>query len=67
MLRRQSHPFARILRDLSLTRGLPLLAVISSILFLGIAITINEKLNLNNQSIDSQVEPLPRSSSSDPY
>jgi len=47
MLRRQSHPLARILRDLSLTKGLPLLAIISSLLFLGVSLTINEKLNLN--------------------
>ena len=67
MLRRQSHPLARILRDLILTKGLPLLAIISSLLFLGISLTINEKLNLNNQTIDSQVEPSPRSSSSEPY
>ena len=67
LLRRQSHPLARILRDLSLTKGLPLLAIISSLLFLGISLTINEKLNLNNQTIDSQVEPSPRSSSSEPY
>ncbi|VXD14156.1 conserved hypothetical protein [Planktothrix serta PCC 8927] len=66
MLRRQSHPFARIRRDLSLTKGLPLLAVISSLLFLGIAVTINDKLNLNNQTFEHQVESLPKPSLSSP-
>lgn len=67
MLRRQSHPFARIRRDLSLTRGLSLLAVISSLLFLGLAVTVGDKLNLNRQNIDPQVEFLPDSYYSDPH
>ncbi|HEY9866366.1 MAG TPA: hypothetical protein V6D21_19500 [Candidatus Obscuribacterales bacterium] len=70
MLRRQSRPFARLRRDLSLTRGLPLLAVISSLLFLGIAVTVTEKLNLNNRNIDPKIDPqvefLPDSSYFDP-
>ena len=64
MLRRQSHPFARIRRDLSLTKGLPILAVISSLLFLGVAVKVGGKANFKEAVLNTPIEsPQPPTSS----
>ncbi len=52
MLRRQSHPWARIRRDLWLTRRFPLAVLVSGIVFLSLAIAATNQLNSEPSTVD---------------
>ncbi|MGL5080563.1 MAG: hypothetical protein ACRC8A_03665 [Microcoleaceae cyanobacterium] len=58
MLRRQSHPIARISRDLRLTRGLSLAAVISSLVFLTLSVAGLSQLNTEQQVQPTTLESI---------
>ncbi|NJK36639.1 MAG: hypothetical protein HC825_07100 [Oscillatoriales cyanobacterium RM1_1_9] len=58
MLRRQSHPIARIVRDLRLTRGLSLAVVVSGLLFITLAATGLSQLNTGQQVRPEAVESI---------
>lgn len=55
MLRRQSHPLARIGRDVCLTKRFPLMAIVSSLLLLSLALVTTERLNSPDQTIGPAV------------
>lgn len=56
MLRRQSHPLARIGRDFSLTKRLPFAVVISSLLFVSVALAATNRLVSQQSTIEAQTE-----------
>lgn len=60
MLRRQSHPLARIGRDLSQTKRFPLAIIVSSILFLSLALAATHQLSPANKTPDTSAEELIR-------
>lgn len=70
MLRRQSHPLARIRRDLWLTRRFPLAILVSGILFISLAVAATNQLSseqntLEIQQLESVSEPESPSQSSE--
>ncbi len=58
MLRRQSHPLARIGRDLWKTKHLPVTLFVSSILFLSLALAATNKLSSTNETSNTSPEEL---------
>ncbi|WP_232228445.1 hypothetical protein [Lyngbya sp. PCC 8106] len=56
MLRRQSHPWARIRRDLWLTRRFPLAMLVSGILFISLAVAANNQLSSEQNTPGIQLE-----------
>ncbi len=56
MLRRQSHPWARIRRDLWLTRRFPLAMLVSGILFISLAVAANNQLSSEQNLPGIQLE-----------
>lgn len=56
MLRRQSHPWARISRDLWLTRRFPLAMLVSGILFVSLAVAANNQLSSEQNLPGIQLE-----------
>lgn len=58
MLRRQSHPLARIGRDVCSTKPFPLLAIVSSLLLLSLAVVATDRLNSHNPMLDPSVTEL---------
>jgi hypothetical protein len=56
MLRRQSHPWARIRRDLWLTRRFPLAMLVSGILFVSLAVAANNQLSSEQNLPGIQLE-----------
>ncbi|MDY7019779.1 MAG: hypothetical protein SWJ54_00260 [Cyanobacteriota bacterium] len=58
MLRRQSHPWARIRRDLWLTRRFPLAILVSGILFISLAISATNQLSSEQNIPNLQSDPM---------
>ncbi|MGB3405400.1 MAG: hypothetical protein WBA77_22130 [Microcoleaceae cyanobacterium] len=56
MLRRQSHPLARIGRDFSLTKRLPFAVAISSLLFISMALVATNRLMSQQPILEAQTE-----------
>jgi hypothetical protein len=56
MLRRQSHPLARIGRDVCSTKRLSWVAIVGSILLLGTALVVADRVNLPNRQADPAIE-----------
>ncbi|MEB3885568.1 hypothetical protein [Lyngbya sp. CCY1209] len=67
MLRRQSHPLARIGRDICSRKRLSLVAIAGSIILLGVALVTTERVNLSERQADPAiVEPVESQDDTEP-
>ncbi|MFO7029371.1 hypothetical protein B9T07_04760 [Limnospira fusiformis CCALA 023] len=67
MLRRQSHPLARIGRDVCSTKPFPLVAIVSSLLLLSLAVVATDRLNYRNQMLDPSITELEQDAGDYPF
>lgn len=58
LLRRQSRPLARILRDFGITKPPSFIIVAGSVILLSLALAATERLNLENNPVETWMEEI---------